>query len=148
MVYGGFWLRLVGYIIDAIILGVAQYVIFAAFGQSMFDPDPETPFGIANFVSIIVGLAYFVGFESSNMQGTPGKRALGLIVTDIDGHRITPLRAAGRYFAKILSALILLIGFIMVAFTERKQGLHDIICSTLVLKASPGEGAVDSTVFE
>ncbi len=148
MTYGGFWLRLLAYIIDVVILGIAQGVIFAAFGESMFEPDPENPFGMANLVSTVVAIAYFVGFESSNMQGTPGKRALGMIVTDLDGQKITVLRAIGRYFAKILSAIILFIGFIMVAFTDRKQGLHDMICSTLVLKANPGEGGVDPTVFD
>ena len=148
MVYGGFWLRVLAYIIDAVILGVAQFAIFSVFGQSMFDPDPEAPLGIANLVSIIVGLAYFVAFESSSMQATPGKLALGMIVTDTEGRRISVLKAVGRYLGKILSALILLIGFIMVAFTERKQGLHDILASTLVLKGKPGEAGVDRSVFE
>ncbi|QIG54977.1 RDD family protein [Altererythrobacter sp. BO-6] len=82
------------------------------------------------------------------MQGTPGKRALGLIVTDLDGGRISPMRAVGRYFAKILSTIILFIGFIMIGFTERKQGLHDMIAGTLVQKANPGEGMVDARVFD
>lgn len=82
------------------------------------------------------------------MQATPGKRALGLIVTDYNGQRITYLRAFGRYWANLLSTLILLIGYIMVAFTERKQGLHDIICSTLVVRGNPGEVGVDTGVFE
>lgn len=146
MEYGGFWIRVGAYLIDAVILSIAQAAIYAVFGQSMFDP--ESGGGLANIVSIIVALAYFVGFESSDLQGTPGKRALGLIVTDADGRKITPVRAIGRYFAKILSGIILGIGYIMVAFTERKQGLHDIICSTLVLKGNPGEGFVDSSVFE
>ena len=148
MQYGGFWIRALAYLIDGVILGIAQWVIFAAMGQSMFDPDPATVSALPNVLSGLLGLAYFVAFEASSWQGTPGKRALGLIVTDMDGNRISVLRAVGRYFAKILSALILLIGFIMVAFTERKQGLHDIICSTLVLKANPGEGALDTEVFE
>ena len=73
---------------------------------------------------------------------------MGLVVTDLDGRRISPLRAIGRYFAKILSGIILFIGYIMVAFTDRKQGLHDMICSTLVVHAKPGESHVDTDVFE
>jgi uncharacterized RDD family membrane protein YckC len=72
--------------------------------------------------------------ESSARQATLGKMALGIVVTDLDGNRIGFGRATGRYFAKILSALILLIGFIMAAFTQKKQGLHDIIAGTLVVK--------------
>jgi uncharacterized RDD family membrane protein YckC len=59
---------------------------------------------------------------------------MGLVVTDMNGNRISFLRATGRYFAKILSALILLIGYIIAAFTARKQALHDMLASTLVLK--------------
>ena len=148
MQYGGFWIRVLAYIIDFVILGAVQWAIFAALGLPMFEVDADATFGTANIVSIVLGIAYFAGMESSSWQGTVGKHALGLIVTDTDGHRISFLRALGRYFAKILSAIILLIGFIMVAFTDRKQGLHDMICSTLVLKAKPGQGAVDQTVFE
>jgi uncharacterized RDD family membrane protein YckC len=74
--------------------------------------------------------------ESSPKQGTLGKMALGIVVTDMDSRRISFGRATGRYFAKILSGLILGIGFLMVAFTEKKQGLHDILAGTLVVKGS------------
>jgi uncharacterized RDD family membrane protein YckC len=56
----------------------------------------------------------------------------GLKVTDLYGNRISFERATGRHFAKILSAMILCIGYLMVAFTERKQGLHDLLAGTLV----------------
>jgi uncharacterized RDD family membrane protein YckC len=58
----------------------------------------------------------------------------GMKVTDLHGNRISFARATGRHFAKILSTMILFIGFIMVGFTERKQGLHDILAGTLVRK--------------
>jgi len=73
--------------------------------------------------------------------------ALGLIVTDMDGRRISVLRALGRYFAKFLSGLILFIGYIMVAFTDRKQGLHDLLASTLVVKGKPGEVGYNAETF-
>ena len=153
--YAGFWIRVGAYLIDFVIFVVVITIVLMIFGESAFET------GAANFsmsaqsdspvldaVSFVMGLVYFAAFESSKFQGTPGKRAMGLIVTDFDGNRISFLRAVGRYFAKILSALILLIGYIMVGFTERKQGLHDMICSTLVVKATPGETGVDTTVFE
>jgi len=98
-------------------------------------------------ITLIGGILYFVLMESSAKQGTLGKMALGLVVTDTNGNRISPARALGRYFAKILSGAILMIGFIMVAFTERKQGLHDMLANTLVLRAKPGETGVDPDTF-
>ncbi len=79
-------------------------------------------------------LLYFPLFESSARQGTFGKQICGLAVTDTRGQRISFGRALGRYFAKFLSALVLGIGFLMVAFTPRKRGLHDLIAGTLVVR--------------
>ena len=155
--YAGFWIRVGAYIIDAIIISVAQWIIFAAFGVSMFgatslDPAAADAFAttggiIAYAITTIGGILYFVLLESSAKQATVGKMALGLIVTDLSGNRISAARALGRYFAKILSALILLIGFIMVGFTEKKQGLHDMLARTLVVKGKPGEVGVDPNTF-
>jgi uncharacterized RDD family membrane protein YckC len=71
--------------------------------------------------------------ESSARQATLGKMALKLAVTDLEGERIGFGRATGRYFAKFLSWLTLLVGFFMAGFTQRKQGLHDILAKTLVI---------------
>jgi uncharacterized RDD family membrane protein YckC len=100
-------------------------------------------------LSFVLNWLYFAVLESSSMQGTLGKKALGMIVTDLDGAPIGFGRATGRYFAKILSALIMMIGFVMVAFTARKQGLHDLIAGTLVHKAgSSTELDTSAKVFE
>lgn len=69
---------------------------------------------------------------SSQYQATLGKMIFGMKVTDLAGNRISFGRATGRHFAKILSGLVLCIGYIMVGITERKQGLHDILAGTLV----------------
>ncbi len=84
--------------------------------------------------SIIISWLYFALMESSNKKATLGKMVLNLIVTDENGVKLTFGRASGRYFGKILSGLILNIGFIMAAFTEKKQALHDILAGTLVLE--------------
>lgn len=123
MEYGGFWKRFVAYLIDGVLLAIVGVIINFIFNEN-----------VAGFLTFIIGWGYFAGLESSARQATIGKGALGLAVTDTDGRRISFLRATGRYFAKILSALILGIGFIMIAFTARKQGLHDMIASTLVLQ--------------
>lgn len=157
MEYGGFWIRFGAYIIDAIILSVVQGLIGAIFGISIFGaaslaPGTEDALAtsgglILQLVSLVIGWLYFALMESGAWQATLGKKALGLVVTDTNGYRISFMRATGRYFAKLLSGLILLIGYIMVAFTERKQGLHDILASTLVLKGEPGQHATDPDVF-
>jgi uncharacterized RDD family membrane protein YckC len=85
-------------------------------------------------ILVILQWLYFAGMESSEHQGTLGKMALGLIVTDINDQRISFARATGRFFAKIITNYTFLIGYIMAGFTEKKQALHDMIASTLVLR--------------
>lgn len=131
--FAGFWIRLVAYLIDSIILGVIAYAISGVFGfPSPFSVTEEIGV-LQNMISVVTGFLYFALLESGNMQATVGKRAMGLVVTDESGNRITFLNATGRYFAKILSAILLLIGFIMVGWDKRKQGLHDKLAGTLVI---------------
>ena len=93
---------------------------------------------IAAMLILFVGnWLYFALMESSDHQATLGKMAIGIAVTNLNGQRITFARASGRYFAKMISSLISFqIGYIMVGFTERKQALHDLIASCLVLKTT------------
>ncbi len=159
MTYAGFWIRVGAYFIDAILLFIVFYLIQTITGIDMgtnFSAtlnDAAVAGGTQNasplgsLISIAIGVGYFAGLESSNWQASVGKKMLGLVVIDINGNRISFLKAVGRYFAKILSALILLIGFIMVAFTDKKQGLHDLIVGTLVVKGKPGEHS-NAGVFE
>jgi uncharacterized RDD family membrane protein YckC len=85
-------------------------------------------------VGLIGNWIYEASMESSTKQATVGKMALGLKVTDLEGRRISFARATGRHFAKLISGIILLIGYIMAGFTERKQALHDMIAGTLVVR--------------
>lgn len=87
--------------------------------------------------SIILQWLYYALMESSSKQATLGKMAIGIKVTDLSGNRISFGRATGRYFGKILSGLILNIGYIMAAFTERKQALHDMMANCLVIIDPP-----------
>ncbi|NGQ95127.1 RDD family protein [Brevibacillus sp. SYP-B805] len=119
--YAGFWIRFLAYVIDGILLYVVTFLLVLVHEKLVF-------------LSYLISILYFPLLESSSMQGTLGKKALGLIVVDEEGNRITVGRAFGRFFAKILSGIILYIGYIMVAFTEKKQGLHDKIVSTYVVK--------------
>ena len=81
-------------------------------------------------ISAVLKWLYYALLESSSWQATVGKKALGLEVTDLEGRRISFGRATGGFFGKIISAMILYIGFIMAGFTEKKQALHDMMAGT------------------
>ena len=138
--YAGFWMRVLAYIIDSLIMsfvfvpfGIVVGVVLVTTGADENSPLYQLVNLGTNGVSIVAGWLYHAFMESSSWQGTVGKKALGLRVTDLDGHRISFARATGRYFGMILSGMICFIGFVMVAFTEKKQGLHDMLAGTLVL---------------
>lgn len=77
---------------------------------------------------------YFTLLESSASQATLGKAVIGIRVTDMQGRRISLLKANARYWAKILSAITLGFGYLMAGFTKRKQALHDMVAGTLVVR--------------
>jgi uncharacterized RDD family membrane protein YckC len=156
--YGGFWIRVAAYLIDSVALAVAGGIIGGVLGGAIgltmatggSSDRAALVSGMAgNVVGLVLNWLYSAIMESSAWQATLGKKALGLVVTDLDGRRIGFGRATGRYFAKIVSAFILLIGYMMVGWTQRKQGLHDMMAGTLVWKAaSPELVAQDASVFE
>lgn len=160
--YAGFWKRFVAYIIDKLVLSAVKFLLFLplAFifvfflGPINFNDDyyrftlASMDYGSVDeigaflmviiimffvFLQIIVNWLYFALFESSKHQATLGKLALGIQVTTLEGNRISFGRATGRYFGKILSAMILYIGYIMAGLTMKKQALHDILASCLVI---------------
>jgi uncharacterized RDD family membrane protein YckC len=132
--YGGFWIRLVAYIIDAILLTLVVGGLGAILGFNLMETDLERQEPLFNLLSFVIGWLYFALMESSERGATVGKMALGLRVVTSNGQRLSFMNATGRYFAKIISAIILGIGFLMIAFTDKKRGLHDMIASTLVIK--------------
>jgi uncharacterized RDD family membrane protein YckC len=151
--FAGFWLRFVAHIIDSLLsfVGVVVIALIVAgvvgFGsiRNAFDntdaPDDFFTFTficaifVAILLMIVASWLYFAMMESSPYQGTLGKMALGLIVTDLQGRRVTFGRASGRFFSKIITGLIpFALGYIMAGFTEKKQALHDMIASCLVLR--------------
>lgn len=132
--YGGFWIRVVAALIDGIVLSIAFGVIGAVSGLDFFSSDPEYFDSRAVALQVVINWLYEALLTSSERGATLGKMAVGLRVVTEQGKRISFLRATGRYFAKYVSALILGIGFLMVAFTDRKRGLHDMIAGTLVIK--------------
>lgn len=153
LAYAGFWLRFVAYVIDGVILSVFAGLIililifatgFAAVIHNLPEnPDPDMIFRGTFLVallifcgSLLVGVwLYYACMESSPLQGTLGKMALGLTVTDLKVRPVSFGRASGRFFAKFITGLIpLWIGYIMAGFTAKRQALHDMIASCLVLR--------------
>jgi uncharacterized RDD family membrane protein YckC len=151
--YAGFWLRFLALLIDNVVmgLGVVLVLIPLIFLTGLrgylgeFHPDEEMndagAFMLVGFVfllataSLVVTWLYHALMESSEWQATVGKKALGLVVTDIAGQRVSFGRATGRHFGKIITNMIpAFIGYIMAGFTEKKQALHDMMAGCLVLR--------------
>jgi uncharacterized RDD family membrane protein YckC len=147
--YAGFWKRLLAAVFDttlvavvggpvAIILGVilgsSIGSVMGLLGDNDFFPALFSAvfFFIAG-IFLVVRWLYFAIMESSSHQATFGKELMGIKVTDMDGGRISFLRATLRHFAKILSAVVYYLGYLMIGFTEKKQGLHDMIAGCLVI---------------
>ncbi len=150
-IYGGFWIRLLAHLLDHVILGAVAAPLFFVMALPTIlrvaheaerdqEPSPEMIMAILSSVFLYVAIAfagqwlYEALLTSSPWQGTIGKRVLRLKVVDEAGNRISFGRATGRFFAKILSSMFFCIGFIMIAFTERKTGLHDMLAGTKVLR--------------
>ncbi|MEK4508489.1 RDD family protein [Paenibacillus sp. FSL K6-2524] len=113
----GFWVRLLAFLIDCVILEILTWF---------------SPF---NWVAEwILSFLYFTLLPCTAWQGTVGKLILSVKIVDEEGEKISYLRSIGRYLARFISAIILCIGFIMIAFNEKKRGLHDLMAGTYVIK--------------
>lgn len=144
-IHAGFWRRCAAMMIDGMLLGVIMLVLQSMIGigaMGMIGASGDPGSGVMALIGLyvlvtVVGFVgqwlYFALFESRATQATPGKMALGIKVTDAHGGRIGFGRATGRYFGKILSGLILYIGFLLAGWTSHKQALHDMLASTYVV---------------
>ena len=130
----GFWKRYAATFIDGGLLFVLAFCVLSSFSYTHQWDDDWFVWWIFRWVVIVAASwLYFALCESSSSQATPGKMAVGIKVTDMNGNRISFVRASERHFIKILSFLTCLAGYIMAAFTQKKQGLHDIIAGCLVV---------------
>ena len=127
--YAGFWIRVAAYLVDGVLLWIVNVAISFLYRGTYSVYDSEI---ILDVISIALGILYFTLMESSERQATLGKMILNLKVGDQYGNRLSFANALGRYFAKIVSAIILGVGFMMVGWDDRKQGLHDKIADTYV----------------
>jgi len=144
VVYAGFWKRFAAIVIDGFVTATASWIVqiplfvLAGVGGAFGGADALATGSMAlialgYLIGLVIPLVYTAWMQSSSHQATLGKMAVGIKVCRGDGERITFLRAVGRYFAQILSALPLGVGYLMAGFTERKQALHDMVCDTLVV---------------
>lgn len=143
--YAGFWRRVAALLIDVVVFSAIHWIVVLCFGVWLMVPwtllggghEPAMA-GLVDFAlqpfGIVVVWLYFAVCESSPWQATIGKLALGLRVTDLCGRRIGFAQASGRYFAKFVSILSLGVGFLLAAWTARKQALHDLIAGCCVLR--------------
>ena len=136
--YAGFWIRFVAYFVDYLILyvtGLLMMLLPVFSGLASGEPDAASLWVslMTGFFNFALNLAYYTVFIG-RFGATPGKLIVGLRVVRADGGRVTYLRALGRCFAMMLSAMILFIGYIMAAFDDEKRALHDRICDTRVVR--------------
>jgi uncharacterized RDD family membrane protein YckC len=135
--YAGFGWRFLAALIDSVVTAIVGFIAGAVLGVSMAaagETDEASLQLAGQALGILIGWLYYASMESSSLQGTLGKAAVGIKVTDLHGQRIGFARASGRHFAKIISALILLVGYLMCLFTEKKQCLHDLMAGCLVVR--------------
>lgn len=140
LAYAGFWIRVAAFLIDMILVYFAIFLVggvasvFVVSGDLSLEENPMALVGFMLMYVVMLGaiVSYFALMESSDKQATLGKMAVGIKVGKANGEKISFLNAVGRYFAKALSGLILYIGYIMVAFDTKNQGLHDKLANTYV----------------
>ncbi len=155
--YAGFWLRVCSSLLDSAIVSLFTSVLLQLTLQlvswrldwilAYFTPrfDARNVFlaialgyvgalFAAMVVLFIASILYFILFECSSFQATPGKMITGTVVTRLNGERVSFLRATGRYFGKIISMLLFGVGFLMPAFTAHRQTLHDMMAGCVVRK--------------
>lgn len=143
VVYAGFLKRFAAHVVDVVIVGIVGGVIGGIIG-AIFSvaligsgADPFAGSLLLNSISMVIGLAlgllYYGGFHASSSQATPGKMLIGIKVARGDGERLTGMRACVRFLATYINLFTLGIGWLMAAFTQRKQALHDFLCDTVVV---------------
>ena len=144
-VYAGFWIRVGAYLIDYVILTIAAFIAMFLLGLALglSTGAPSAASGIGLFLAwLLFPWLYAALFESGPRQATLGKQAVNLKVTDLQGNRISFGRATGRYFAEWITGMTLGIGYVMTAFTAKRQSLHDMIAGTVVVRADLEPAAI------
>ncbi|WP_164462073.1 RDD family protein [Bacillus sp. FJAT-42376] len=142
--HAGFWLRFAAYVIDGFIVSIFMYLFIfliagAAMGSSILSGNPDD----INIVVVIAGyaffllvvLAYYIAMPVTKWQGTIGKKLVGIKIVDRYGQKLTIGKSVLRYLSMIVTGFTFGVGYIITAFTERKQALHDLMVKTYVIQS-------------
>lgn len=136
--FAGLARRIAAFIPDFLIVSLVQLVVcmplFIAVHRLGRFSETQLDYALT-IVAFAIAWLYNSGLEASPWQATVGKKLLGIQVVDLQGGRVGFWRASARFFAKLFSALMF-IGFIIIDFTPKKQGLHDIVAGCLVVRKS------------
>lgn len=142
--YAGFWRRLAAYLVDSLLLMAAQFLVgvlvYIAVTGGSGTPGPEVAeageraAGMATMAVAALSLVYWPVLEAGPWQATLGKLLLGLQVMEAGGGRLGLPRAFARHLARLLCGLTLGIGYLAIVWTRRKQGLHDLVAGTVVVR--------------
>jgi uncharacterized RDD family membrane protein YckC len=149
--YANFMLRMAAFIVDSMILGflfkLLSWLLFVTLlinlrMEDFFSDDHEmimTPFLTTPFITFslvqLVGFWLYYALTETLFGASPGKLLLHLRVTGLDGRRIGFKKATGHTFARILSFVPFLTGYLMAVFTEKTQALHDLFAGCIVIPA-------------
>ncbi len=128
--FAGFITRFLAWFADGVILSLAGWILSMVTGMHLFDVR-----GGMFWFGDIFTFGYFIVMEAGPGQGTFGKQFLRIKVVDENGERISYRTSLIRSLSKILSAVLLLIGYFMIIFDVKKQGLHDRIAKTYVVES-------------
>lgn len=133
--YANFWKRVAAQMFDQIILGVITSGFAALLAITVIPAEVtiQQLYAATTIGSLVINWLYFAAMESSTAQATLGKLAIELRVVDMNGQRIGFGRASGRFFGKMVSGLMLGIGYLMVGFTPKRQAMHDMLTDCLVI---------------
>jgi uncharacterized RDD family membrane protein YckC len=145
--FAGFWIRLLAACIDRFILSIVAFIILqiilqifiAVNGSSPIVRDGAQAVISVWYIAIVLSPLYFILMECSTRQATFGKMVVGIKVGNVDGSRISAANSVGRSASKVVSSALLYIGYFMVAFTSKKQGLHDVLAGTFVFYSKEHE---------
>lgn len=140
--------RFIAYLIDSVVLSliaVGVAVVFIVLGAQGGEPDPASVL-IAIVISLLINVVYFIGFWAAGGQ-TLGKMVMGQVIVGDDGRPIGIVQALMRFMGYLVSGFVMSIGFAWIAFDDRKQGWHDKIASTVVVRKSDLDAAQTQPTF-
>jgi uncharacterized RDD family membrane protein YckC len=135
-VYGGFWRRAAALIIDSLVMFFPLATLRVLLGLDMMNDwkVDSSEWWISAWTELVLSWLYGALLIAGPARGTLGMQVMDLHVTGLQGERVSFARATARYMAQFLSVFALMVGYVMQVFTRRRQTLHDLVSSTVVVR--------------